>query len=92
MVRMAKRKGKAGEGESGEGTPRKRYPSREKTRYVALPLDLYAVLEQFARSRSDEDDQKSVSWAARVAVRRFLTGEGLWPPAAKPEGEAKPDA
>jgi hypothetical protein len=90
MGRMAKRKNTSGEGGPDEGKPKKRYPSREKTRYVALPRDLYAVLEQYAKSRSDEDDQKSVSWAARVAVRRFLSGEGLWPPPEKGGDEPRP--
>jgi hypothetical protein len=90
MPAMAKRKKKPDDAVPepiDPGAGKKRYPSREKTRYVALPLDLYEVLEKYAKSRSDEDDQKSVSWAARVAVRRFLTGEGLWPPA-----PLKPDA
>ena len=77
MARMAKRK-KPTDGNGEE--PKKRYPSREKTRYVALPLELYEALEGYAAKRSDEDDTRSVSWAARVAIRRFLVGEGLWPP------------
>jgi hypothetical protein len=59
---------------------KKRHPSREHIRYVALPLELHQALERYAESRSDEDDKKSVSWAARVAVRRSLTDQGFWPP------------
>ena len=59
---------------------KKRYPSREKLRYVAIPVELHEALQRFAASRSDADDEKSVSWAARVAIRRFAVAEGLIPP------------
>jgi hypothetical protein len=59
--------------------PAKRYPSRDKIRYVGIPVELHEALEQYAQSRSDEDDVKSISWAARVCIRRFLTDEGFWP-------------
>ena len=78
MSSMAKRKTADGGGE------KKRYPSRENTRYVAIPKALYEALEQYAKARSDEDERKSVSWAARVLIRRGLTDEKMWPP---PEGK-----
>ncbi len=51
--------------------PSKRYPSRDNLRYVALPLDLYNYLVQYAAEHGSEDDTKSISWAARVAVRDY---------------------
>jgi hypothetical protein len=62
---------------------KKRPPSREKLRYVALPLDLHQFLKDYADSKSNEDDKRSVNWAARVAIRRFrriLEEAGEWPP------------
>jgi hypothetical protein len=61
-----------------EGLP-KRFPSRENTRYVGIPLELYRALEKFAEAKSDQDDRKSVAWAARRAIRKMLTDEGLLP-------------
>jgi predicted Zn-dependent protease len=58
----------------------KRYPSRDKVRYVAIPLELHEALDKYAKDNSDEDNVKSISWAARVAIRRFLRSEGLLPP------------
>lgn len=71
---------------SGENTG-KRPPSRENTSYVALPKDLYKVLKRYADDHSDEDSKKSASWAARKAVRKFLTEEGYWPPPSNPKSE-----
>lgn len=64
---------------SGKHRP-PRYPSREKTRYVGISLELHQALQRYADSRSDEDDQKSVNWTARRAIRKFLTEEGFLPP------------
>ena len=50
---------------------RKRPPSRDAIRYVALPLDLHSFLEEFAKSKSTPYDEKSISWAARQAVYWF---------------------
>lgn len=66
-----------------EGQEPKRYPSRENVKYLAVPAELYEALARFAKSKSDEDDKKSVSWAGRVALRKFLTQEGFWPPPAE---------
>lgn len=75
MLGMAKKR------PTGSDQPgKKRYPSRENTKYVAIPLELHEALQAYADSRSDEDDKKSVTWAARVAIRKFLTDIGLWPP------------
>jgi hypothetical protein len=77
---VAKKKPKPEPPTPPETEPPKRYPSRENVRYLGLPADLYAALERYARSKSDEDDSKSVSWAGRRAVRKFLVDEGFWPP------------
>jgi hypothetical protein len=62
-----------------EGEGKKRYPSRENVRYIAVPLKYHEALERYAREHSNEDEKKSVSWAARVMLRLGLTGKGLWP-------------
>ena len=61
------------------------YPSRKNTRYAGLPVKLYAALARYAKDHSDEDEERSISWAARVAIRKFLSDEGYWPP---PEGSS----
>lgn len=58
----------------------KRYPSREKTRYVAVPAQIHEALKEYARKHSDQDDEKSISWAARRLLREALERAGLWPP------------
>ena len=78
MVDVAKRK-KPDQPESSPAPERP--PSRENTRYIAIPLDLYEALQRFAESRSDEDDKKSISWAGRVAIRKFLIDNDFWPSA-----------
>jgi hypothetical protein len=74
--------------------PKQSYPSRKNTRYVALPRKLHEALTDYARKHSDEDDTKSISWAARKAVRKFLIEEGYSPedlisPASEDEAEAE---
>lgn len=56
--------------------PKKRPPSRERVRYVALPVALYQLLQQYAADHSDQDDAKSISWAARKGLRTFLESAG----------------
>ena len=51
--------------------------SRKNTRYLAVPADLYDRLDKYRASKSDEDDDKSMSWAARHALRRFLESVGF---------------
>lgn len=70
--------------------PKKRPPSREKVRYVAIPVALYQLLEQYAADHSDQDDAKSISWAARKGLRTFLENAGyrLQPP---PKGGKQPE-
>jgi hypothetical protein len=83
MSSMAKKKTPSQQPPSEEAPDEgasKRYPSRDKVRYVALPLNLHTVLEQYARDHSDEDDEKSISWAARVLLKKALTTEKRWPP------------
>jgi hypothetical protein len=83
MSAVAKKKKPAESDPNPPGGPgKRRYPSREKVKYIAIPAEMHAALEKYALSRSDEDDQKSINWAGRVAIRRFLTQEGLWPPPA----------
>lgn len=76
---MARKKKSDDASNTEQNVPKPKYPSRTKTRYVAIPKDMHDALVRYAQSRSDEDDRKSVSWAARVAIRKFLTAEGLWP-------------
>jgi len=64
------------------GEPGKRYPSRDRIKYVGIPVEMYAVLEEFARR--DGNDPRSVSWAARLMLREILTAKGLWPPPPPP--------
>jgi hypothetical protein len=66
---------------------KRRPPSRENLRYVAIPLQLHQALEQYAKDHSNEDETKSISWAARVAIRKFLVAEGRWPPKGAEGGE-----
>lgn len=92
MTVMAKRKPKQPEaagqtdqkpapGAPGAG---KKYPSRERVKYVGIPAAMYDELERYARDHSTEIDEKSISWAARLAIHRFLTAEGRWPPKQPP--------
>jgi hypothetical protein len=55
----------------GRPAKKKRPPSRDKLKYVALPIDLHGWLERFAKSKSTPYDNKSVAWAARQAVYWF---------------------
>lgn len=64
--------------------PKKRYPSRDNYKSLSLSKELYEGLQAYAESRSTEDDKKSVSWAARAIVRKFLSEQGILPP--KPKG------
>ena len=49
---------------------------------VAIPLALYEALSRYAEDKSDEDTDRSISWAGRKAVRQFLEEAGYWPPPA----------
>lgn len=86
MTLMAERRKKPGKRAEGEtpgkppGAGGKKYPSREKVMYVGIPVAMYEALQRYARDHSDEVDEKSISWAARLAVHRFLVAEGRWPP------------
>lgn len=83
MIRgMSKKKPPADEQPPDKKGGKKQYPSRANTKYLAVPKRYYEALEKYAAEHSDEDDEKSVSWAARVAIRAFLTEAGLWPPPA----------
>lgn len=71
----------------------KRYPSREKLRYVGVPLDIDALLVQYATDHSTVDDVKSKNWAARVLLREILSSKGYKPEAnKKPAKNKSPDA
>lgn len=65
-----------GSAQPSDGEQKKRPLSRENTRYLALPVKLYELLEQYAADQSDEDTKRSISWAGRKAVRKFLEEEG----------------
>lgn len=52
-----------------------RYPSRENTRYVAVPLAMYEVLKRIA-----DADERSTSFVARKAIREYLEKLKMWPP------------
>lgn len=54
----------------------KRFPSRERVKYVALPTNFIQALNDYADEHSDEDDAKSASWAARALIRKALLAEG----------------
>jgi len=49
----------------------KRYPSRDKVKYVPVPLDMWDALEELGKT-----DDRSVSYMARKAIREFLKREG----------------
>lgn len=66
------------------GGKKKRYPSRENTRYLGVRLDIYEALQRYASDQSDDVETRSASWAARLALVQFLTEKGYWPPAKKP--------
>jgi hypothetical protein len=43
--------------------------NRANVKYVAIPVELWQRLRTFAKA-----DERSVSWAARKAIREFLDG------------------
>lgn len=73
MLGMARKKPEASD------KPKKRPPSRDKLRNLVVPDDYYEGLAKYAERESDADTKRSVSWAGRVAIRRFLQSEGLIP-------------
>ncbi len=52
----------------------KRHPSRDKVRYVALPLLMHRALKGVGKQ-----DDRSVSYMTRKAVRMLLEQLGQWP-------------
>lgn len=44
-----------------------RYPSREKVKYVAVPVEFWDILEAMGKP-----DDRSVSYMVRKALREFL--------------------
>lgn len=69
VATMAKRK-------PPEEPPVKRYPSRDNIKYVALPLELWERLKGLA-----DDEDRSVSWMVRKAVRELLDRQSSAGPA-----------
>lgn len=65
MPSVAKRKTPPPSDGDAEKKP-KRYPSREGYRYVLIPKELWEFLEGLAK-----DQDRSVSWYARKAIREF---------------------
>lgn len=61
-------------------SPPKRYPSRDRTKYLAVPASLYEMVKAYAEAQSDEDGKKSISWAARRLLRLGAAAEGFQPP------------
>lgn len=62
----------------GDEPPKKPvYPSRLNTKYIAVPKHYFDALAEYARDHSDADDEKSISWACRVAIRRMMEAEGI---------------
>lgn len=59
---------------SDSGDKSKRYPSRDKVKYIAIPTDLYRVLKGLGKR-----DERSASYMGRKAVQKFLTDLGQWP-------------
>lgn len=55
--------------------PRGTYP-KENTRYVGISLALYQAIQEYADEHSTEDDQKSITWAAKRLIRIGLASEG----------------
>lgn len=45
----------------------KRYPSRDKVKYVPIPVEMWDALERLGAK-----DERSVSFMARRAIREFL--------------------
>jgi len=59
--------------------------SRKNTKYIGIPAEMYEALDRYRLSKSDEDEEKSMSWAGRHAVRKFLESVGFWPPPQTPQ-------
>jgi hypothetical protein len=55
--------------------PVKRYPSRENTKYVGIPVKLWHRLKHYAEGHSTEWDEKSISWALRNLLAKALEEE-----------------
>jgi hypothetical protein len=52
----------------------KRYPSRDNTKYVGLPLAMWRVLKAVG-----QEQERSASYMARKAVQAMLEALGRWP-------------
>lgn len=77
MKRMGNKRKKPTD-EGGEKKPR-------KDTTVNIPRDLHDALLCFAKAKSDDDDRKSLSWAARHLLRKALTEAGFYPLPKPPE-------
>jgi len=51
---------------------KKRFPSRDRVKYLGVPVAFHEALERYADAHSTEFDRKSVSWAARVLFGPIL--------------------
>lgn len=49
----------------------KRYPSRDKVKYIPIPTEMWDDLETLA-----QPDERSVSYMVRKAIREFLERAG----------------
>jgi len=58
-------------GASGDA---KRYPSRDKFKYVAVPVEFWDVLNVIG-----QEEERSVAYMVKVAVREWLEKRGRLP-------------
>jgi hypothetical protein len=73
---MGKRKADQAAIDENAAAKARRYPSRDRVRYVGVPLDIDELLAEYAKVHSTIDDVKSKNWAARVLLRKALAAEG----------------
>ena len=59
-----------------EPKKKKRFPSRDKVKYIPIPTDIWDALKSLGAP-----DERSVSYMARKAMREFLERSGKRPDA-----------
>jgi len=52
----------------------RRYPSRDKVKYAAVPTEMWEALQAIG-----EEEERSVAYMVKVAVREFLERKGRLP-------------
>lgn len=58
---------------------KKRYPSREKTRYAGIPKEYWAILRAMGKEQGPYE-RRSGSFLVTLAVREWLERNGRLPP------------